>query len=262
MRDARFRKIARLEKFAQPFLERQGDDARQWELTVWGAAHHAAVLVFLIRYGEPQIDEPLSRACERCAASTAWKECCQEFKCWLQRYSGENGFRPHSRDAVTIMGEPLRHFVIASFPGADEKQKLNTAFTTAPPWLLWFTFADYTAKLLNLTIPDLSKVSGFTRSKKFDIWWGLPSGAFERELWPRGRDQEPLARTDLKVRGMTRRELMRERMAFEKSTRDEEHWPDLLPTQVLKLSRIEFLSLNERIQSRARAGHIINKAKI
>jgi hypothetical protein len=61
---------------------------------------------------------------------------------------------------------------------------------------------------------------------------------------------------------MTRRELMRERMAFEKSTRDEEHWPDLLPTQVLKLSRIEFLSLNERIQSRARAGHIINKAKI
>ena len=55
---------------------------------------------------------------------------------------------------------------------------------------------------------------------------------------------------------------MRERMAFEKSTRDEKHWPDLLPARVLKLSRSEFLSLNERIQSRSRAGHIINNVKI
>jgi hypothetical protein len=37
------------------------------------------------------------------------------------------------------MGDPLRHFVIASFPGADEKQKLNTAFAAAPPLLPWFT---------------------------------------------------------------------------------------------------------------------------
>ena len=198
MRDARFRQIARLEKLAQPFIKRKGDEDQQWDLTVWGAAHHAAVLAFLVRYGEPQIDEPLSRACERCAASTAWNQCCQEFKWWLQQYSGENGFRPHSRDAVNIMGQPLRHFVIASFPGADEKQKLNTVFTAAPPWLLWFTFADYTAKLLGLTLLDLSNVSCFTRSK-IDVWWGLPTGAFDRELWPPSSDEEPLARTDLNL---------------------------------------------------------------
>jgi hypothetical protein len=127
-------------------------------------------------------------------------------------------------------------------------------------------FADYTAKLLGLTLPDLSSVSCFTRAKKnFDIWWGLPTGIFEREPWPRGRDQEPLARTDLSllmpsnnlVRGMTRRERMRERMAFEKSTRDKKHthWPYLLPTQVLKLSRSEFLSLNERLNPRNRDFH-------
>jgi hypothetical protein len=160
------------------------------------------------------------------------------------------------------MGDPVRHFVIASFPGKDEKEKLNTAFIVAPPWLLWFTFADYTAKLLGLTLPDLSKVSCFIRSKNnFDTWWGLPTGTFERELWPRGQDQEPLARTDLNllrpirhnsVRGMTRREQMRERIAFAKFTRDEKqrHWPDLLPAQVLKLSRSKFLSLTERLNPR------------
>jgi hypothetical protein len=51
------------------------------------------------------------------------------------------------------MGAHLRHFVISSFPGADEKEKLDRVFSAAPPWLLWFTFADYTAALLDLTLP-------------------------------------------------------------------------------------------------------------
>jgi hypothetical protein len=267
MRPVRFRQIARLEKLAQPLLQRKGDEDRRWKLTVWGAVHHAAVLAFLTRYGDPRVDEPLSSACERCAASTAWNECRQEFGWFLQDPSGENVFHPHTRDAVTRMGDPLRHFVIESFPGKDEKEKLNTVFTSAPPWLLWFTFADYTAKLLDLTLPDLSSVSCFVRSKKdFDIWWGLPTGAFERELWPRGQQEEPLARTDLNllrptirnsVRAMTRREQMRQHIALEQSNRHEyqRQWPDLLPAQVLKLSRSEFLSLNEQVNHRNRDFH-------
>jgi hypothetical protein len=43
------------------------------------------------------------------------------------------------------MGSPLRHAVISSFPGADEKEKLDAVFASAPPWLIWFTFGDYTA---------------------------------------------------------------------------------------------------------------------
>ena len=264
MRQARIRQVARLQRLAQPYLKQKEQDDQEWELTIRGAVQHAAVLAFLIRYGDPRDGEPLAAACERCVASSAWTKCCGQFPWFLQDPSGDNAFRPHSSDRVTCMGDPLRHFVIASFPGADEKQKLNTAFAAAPPWLLWFTFADYTAKLLGLTLPDLSSVSCFTRAKKnFDIWWGLPTGAFERELWPRGPEQEPLARTDLSllwptmnisVGATTRRYLMRERMAFEKSTRDENqrHWPDLLPAQVLKLSRSEFLSLNERLNHRNR----------
>jgi hypothetical protein len=41
---------------------------------------------FLIRYGKPQIDEPLSDAYERCAQSAAWKDCCDEFKFLLPRH--------------------------------------------------------------------------------------------------------------------------------------------------------------------------------
>ena len=176
------------------------------ELTIFGAADHAAVLAFLVRYGEPQIDEPLSRACERCAASDAWKDCCDEFKSLLLpgseylRVKSPGPFQPHDMDSVNVIGAALRHVIISTYSGADEKQKLEAAFASAPPWLLWFTFADYTAKLLNFTISDLSKVSGYMRSKaNFDIWWGLPRGAFERSPWPHGSESDPLARTDLNL---------------------------------------------------------------
>jgi hypothetical protein len=133
--------------------------------------------------------------------------------------------------------------------GADEKEKLEATFALAPPWLLWFTFADYTAKLLNLAIPDLSQVTGIMRPKaNFDLRWGLPTGAFERLPWPHGSESEPLARTDLNLlrptsedatRQMTRREQMRERAALQKFQFDErqEAWPPLIPMEYLKLSR-------------------------
>ena len=55
-------------------------------------------------------------------------------------------------------------------------------------------------KITGVEFPGLSSVSRFARSKgDFDIWWGLPTGAFERRLWPRGHELEPLARTDLNL---------------------------------------------------------------
>jgi len=44
-----------------------------------------------------------------------------------------------------------------------EKEKLEQVFASAPPWLIWFTFADYTAELLGLSLPDLSSVAGDAR---------------------------------------------------------------------------------------------------
>jgi hypothetical protein len=86
-----------------------------------------------------------------------------------------NSFQPYYRDRVFLLGDPLRHVLLSTIPGSDEKDKLNSAFKSAPPWLIWFTFADYTAKLLDLDLPDLSSVSGFERTEDiFHTWWGLP----------------------------------------------------------------------------------------
>ena len=119
----------------------------------------------------------------------------------LGAHSGNESFKPDDRsrrypyDRVFTLGFPVRHAVIKALSGADEKEKLSTAFGSTPPWLIWFTFADYTAALLNLTLPDLSSVTGFARSKEnFPGWHGLPSGAFEPGPWRNGRDNEPLAR--------------------------------------------------------------------
>ena len=96
------------------------------------------------------------------------------------------------------------------------------------------------------------------RSKAhFDIWWGLPRGAFERAPWPHGSEGKSLARTDLNLlrptikdatRQMTRRELMRERAALKKSDRGEFHeaWPALIPAKILRMSRSELISLTLR----------------
>jgi hypothetical protein len=131
----RFRQIARLEKSAKPHLARKSRIKREWPLTLRGVAAHAAVLAFLVRYGNPRIEEPLSCAIERCAESAAWKECCDEFNLTSEVIRERNSFRVVTRDAVATIGDPLRHVIISSFPGPDEKQKLDRAFAAAPPWL-------------------------------------------------------------------------------------------------------------------------------
>src|SRR6516164_6378353 len=187
MNQTRFRQIARLEKRPVAYTKQREAMAQHLQKLRNGAVAHAAVLAFVMRYGNPQIGEPLSEAWRRVAESEARK----------------GSFEPYSRDSVTLMGHPLRHILLATLPGADEKDKLNRVFKSAPPWLIWFTFADYTAKLLDLKLPDLSTVTGFERSKDiFHRWWGLPESAFECRPWPDGTDGEPLVGTDLSLLGL------------------------------------------------------------
>jgi hypothetical protein len=142
----------------------------------------------------------------------------------------------------------LRYALIARFSGATEKKKLERVFASAPPWLLWFTFGDYTAKLLGFSIPDLSSVTGFARSKAdFDNWYGPATGAFVPRRWPDGPDNEPLARTDLNllraameglINPTTRREHRRAHASYMKSRSAEstEDWPRLAPREHLTMS--------------------------
>ena len=149
----------------------------------------------------------------------------------------------YAGDNVTLIGRCLRHTIISTFPGADEKHKVDAVFAAAPPWLIWFTFADYTAKLLDLRLPDLSSVTGFARSKAaFDRLWDLPEGPFEQRPWPDGPDNEPLARTDLSLLGppvlpenqMTCRERKRAQATYLRHPIDHTgEWPRLFSIEYL-----------------------------
>jgi hypothetical protein len=244
MSQVRIRQVARLEKLAQPHIERSRQTKEQWQALRMQACAHAAIFAFLIRYGNPAIDEPLSCAWQRCSESSEWIESCRRFPCcrpicWS--IDAKYPFEPDSPISATVIGGPLRHVIIAGFPGADEKDKLDLVFASAPPWLIWSTFADYTAELLGLTLPDLSSVRGFARSKaSFDLWCGFPSGAFERRPWPHGPDNEPLARTDLKLlrpeieradKQMTPRERTRATYMKSQTIKCADDWPELIPEE-------------------------------
>lgn len=245
-----------MEKLAKPYLDYRRGFEQSWQHKLQDVVAHAAIIAFLIRYGNPQIGEPLSCACQRVSESDAWRECHEKFPSSFNRGHRQYSFDPHNRNRAAIIGVQLRHAVIATFPGSNEKGKLDAAFASAPPWIIWFTFGDYTAGLLGLTLPDLSGVTGFTRSKaNFDLWYGLPSDAFEPEPWANGSENEPLARTDLNLvrpttplpdHQMTPREQKRARATYLKShaLKRTDDWPTLLPAKLLATAADDFVKLS------------------
>ncbi len=270
MSQARFRQIARLEELARPYIQRKQQIEKKERLIPLYAASHAAILAFVIRCGDPKVGEPLPCAWERFINGPVWNEYCNKWEAMGLEQLGDEwkdygdatvlGNRlaalsrpyrrahyPYRRDGVWIMGSYLRHELIASFPGGTEKEKLERVFASAPPWLIWFTFADYTAELLGLSLPNLSSVTGFARSKAdFDNWCGLPSGAFIPRPWPDGPDNEPLARTDLNllrpatqrlIIPTTRREHRRANAIDlnSRSAKPTAGWPDLISLEYLTM---------------------------
>jgi hypothetical protein len=251
MYQTRSRQIARLEKLGSTYIAQRKATEEQWQDVRLGAVRHAAVLAFLIRHGKPKIAEPLSDACQRVSESKVWKAFRDEHfpsRPPPHRYARVRPgrpFAPYSRDSVVIIGDYLRHLVISNFPGVDEKAKLNAVFKSAPPWLLWFTFADYTAAVLGLELPDLSRVTCFARSRDaFDLWWGLPPGSFEKRQWPKSLVKDPLSGTDLSLLRpqpaprafTTRRERERAVITLTPASSQDE-WPILIPLVLLQWAR-------------------------
>lgn len=266
MNQIRFRQIARLEKRVLPHTKQREGIEQQWQHVRRGAVAHATVLALLVRYGNPRLGEPLSCAGGRVAKSEFWGLFCQKFPPDRTIYPDDFEYSfPFTRDRVTIIGDELRHVSIATFPGADEKEKLNRVLRSAPPWLLWFTFADYSAKLLGLSLPDLSAVSGFERSSEiFQGWWGLPQSACECHPWPHGIDGEALARTDLSLfeletgqeMPVTKRERTRALAHASRSNLGRKvKWPTLISAERLRLDFRTHLALLGRAGIPEFAGH-------
>ena len=189
MSQARPRRLARLEKLAEPTIERvrRADEAFKAR-TRDDATSHAIGLGALILYGNPKEDEPLSEA---------WQRCMERFpnqQLALERNKGlltDGNYIPY---VAKIVGEK----VTAELPGSTEKEKFQNLFSTAPPWLMWFTFADFSAAFLDLTLPDVSSVEHFERSKSvFEKWPDLPDGKFEFRIRSDDSDLKGFSARDL-----------------------------------------------------------------
>jgi hypothetical protein len=144
------------------------------------AVQHALILCTIIFKGDPQVGEPLSEAWNRAAERSKEKEKLRIV-----------GF-PHDDSWLRMTVELLRIAEVPIWPSNGEKEKVNRVFSSAPPWLLWFTHGDFTARTVKLEIPDLSEVSKFDRQTDFSRWPGLPSGKFEQRLQTDPKKEESL----------------------------------------------------------------------
>ena len=170
--------IERVRRADEAFKARTRDDATS----------HAIGLGALILYGNPKEDEPLSEA---------WQRCMERFpdqKLALERNKGlltDGNYIPY---VAKIVGEK----VMAELPGSTEKEKFQNLISSAPPWLMWFTFADFSAASLDLTLPDVSSVEHFERSKSvFEKWPDLPDGKFEFRIRSDDSDLKGFSARDL-----------------------------------------------------------------
>jgi hypothetical protein len=190
------------------------------------AVLHGAAVAAIVAYGDPQITEPLT---------DAWRRFAEKFP-----RSNYNQFSPFSNNKMSarLAGITLRTEVIPKLPGADEKERLNRIFASAPAWLMWFTYGDFTASVLQLELPDLSSVKRFDRQTAFiECWPALPTSVFEQRPWPDGGGDEPppgpaeieFMRRELGIwtEGMTPRQRRRALISFVRSKPIEHdfEWP-------------------------------------
>jgi len=217
----RLRQIARLENKLKPDIERMQKLESRQKFIAFLAAAYAATVAFIVRYGAPQIEEPLSQACKRVENSETWHKCCDMFPITLRRVDYRFG-------KIFFETLPIRHGLIRFFPGRDERDKLNRIFEIAPPWLIWFTGADDAARMLGVRVPDLSAVRCFQRPPiNADGYpeqrYVLPEGKFEQLAWPDGVVRVPEARVRIV---------------------DRSQWPMLLPKERIEHLREETLEVS------------------
>jgi len=179
----RFRQMARLEARIASLLERYGQSVARVDESVDRsiyAASHIKIcnLAFITLYGEPKIDEPLLAAWERCCQSDVVRE-----------KNGRFEDTPFTLIGAVDVADFFLGFVLYHLPGDNPLDQLDRIFAKAPPWLCWFTHADFDARILGVTLPDLSSVSRFQRGRA--TLYRLPLGPFECHRLPDGVD-EPL----------------------------------------------------------------------
>jgi hypothetical protein len=92
--------------------------------------------------------------------STAWTR--TGFKGSASPFEYFGGSEAYFSPSKTV-AHKIHSSVIPGLPDLREKENLDKIFASAPAWLIWFTWGDYTTEALNLEGPDLSSMSKFAR---------------------------------------------------------------------------------------------------
>jgi hypothetical protein len=182
-----FRRVARLEKRALPYIERKRRSAQEERARSASRLENCFVkianLAVLILYGDPKIGEPLSCAWRRCLETETWKAC-------REGHPDIDKEALFDEQGAQSIAQYFREYILPDLPGAEETEKLNAVLAKAPAWLLWFTNAELSVMCLGLKLPDLSSMSRFARPE--DCTDDLPDGAFELRRLPDGVEDQTL----------------------------------------------------------------------
>jgi hypothetical protein len=128
------RKVERLEGLVKSTAAvRKQRNAEFWDSWRKAAREHAAKLVALFLYGEPQLDEPLEASWSRAMLHLDLD---------------------HRGD--WLIASQLQRLVARLPGGEDEAAKLAAVFSTLPNWLLSFCMAPRDAFLLGFKLPAIS----------------------------------------------------------------------------------------------------------
>jgi hypothetical protein len=180
MNRSQHRRLSRLEKLAQPAIARVRQLDKDLRTQLESKARiHALNFAAITLYGEPRPDESLREAWSRCWRSSIW----QGVPCWtpdsipsLMSVS----LSPFDSLGAASLANHLQTHWMPTLSGADENEKLGPIFANAPPLLIWFTFADWTADFLHIELPDLDAMKNVDRSTAdLRCWPCLSAKKFE-----------------------------------------------------------------------------------
>jgi hypothetical protein len=165
--------LSKAEEFVSLKLKKREERRAQFEEGLRPRARlHATAVAAIVMYGKPRIDEPLIRAWARTLRQHGIIVT-NEYGCEYE-YEHEYKFRDYGRELKIANAE----LYPAIMKGANESEKFTEIFSTAPIWLLEFTWMRADAELLKFDLPEMSdkQVWGEEGFKDFLRWPLLPSG--------------------------------------------------------------------------------------
>jgi hypothetical protein len=154
------KRLQRLDELINPYLaKKKQEDEQAHGDPKPVACRHAAKLGALMLRGDPQLEEPLDGAWQRC----------------LDRFE----VRSWTKEAIA--NSVLEARVLTELPGYTEQAKFQNLLDRVPHWLLSFTSAWRTAFLLDLNFPDISEAPrpGHRGFREMLGWPELPKGMLQ-----------------------------------------------------------------------------------